>query len=219
MNPNRKAAERMTTRQPAGILLLSFAVLLVFGGCAKPGAGKSLPAPRMPQVQTDTPEQAARSALQLMQNELRAVAAHDSQLTTRIHEALLELVARREAEKALKNVSGAKSLLGEDVVSGMVELWTAALAHYSEGIDFESVTQTQGATATEVAVYASAVAGKETAYLRVDCLKDANRWLIRNFTIDAAGPPRAGEARPSMGAAATIGSPASASAPAATVRP
>lgn len=215
----QRAAEQMTTRLQSGILLASLTVLSIFGGCGKPGAEKSLPAPLMPQVQTDTPEQAARSALLLMQNELRAVAARDANLTAKIHEAMLGIVARRDAEKALKNVSGAKSLLGADVVSGMVELWTAALAHYSEGIDILSLSQAQGPTAGEVAVYANSVAGKETAFLRLDCLKEENRWVIRNFSIDPAGPPRVGESRPSPGATIAPGSPASASAPAATDRP
>lgn len=219
MKWKRKAAERMITRLQAGVLITSLALFSAFAGCAKPGSEKSLPAPQMPQVRTDTPEQAARSALLLMQNELRAVAARDAQITARIHEMTLGIVSRREAEKALKNVSGAKSLLGEDVVSGMIELWTAALAHYSEGIDFASFSQTQGPTANEVTVYANAAAGPETAYLRLDCSKEENRWVIRNFSIDPAGPPRGGPSQPTSGAAATIGSPASATAPAATDKP
>lgn len=168
----------------------AIALLAMFSGCAKPSATKTLPPPVLPQVQTDSPESAARSALLLMQNELRAVAARNPREIARIHEALMAIVARRDAAKALKNVSGAKSLLGEDVVSGMVELWTAALAHYSEEIDFATLSASQPQGANIVAVYVNATAGSDSTYLRVDCLREDSRWVIANFSIDVAGPPR-----------------------------
>lgn len=184
--------------------------LCIISGCAKPGPAKTLPPPVLPSVQTDNPESTARSALMLMQNELRAIAARDSKEASRIHKALLGIVARRDAEKALKNVSGAKSLLGDDVVSGMVELWTAAIAHYSEGIDFSTLAGTQGLKTNEVSVYVTAKSKNDSAFLRVDCVKEDNRWFIGNFAIDPAGPPRGG---------AVVQIPISASAPSKIMSP
>jgi hypothetical protein len=187
-------------RARTGPFLLIVAAAIVLPGCGQsPSRTAPRPAPELPAVTLDTPENAARSALLCLQAELRASANHDEKTAAAALERLEAIVATDETKAALSRVPQFETLLGEDLIDGYIHNWGSTIAYYAEGLQLERmrrVTHTSG----KVAVVVPATGPEDDALIQVTCVRgDGDGWhvsrieFITKNTTSAPAPPLASE--------------------------
>lgn len=162
-----------------GLLLSVLAVAAVLSGCdSRPPASASRPAPELPPVVLDTPENAARSMLFCLQAELRAAANGDSQTAEACLEQMLAMVAAEDIERALSRMPQFTAFVGDDVIEGYVHNWGSAIAYYAEGFRFDQLRRSVD-TSAQVGVVVPATGPEDEALIQVTCLqRDDNTWRV-----------------------------------------
>ena len=162
-----------------GLIFSILAAAAVISGCDNtPSDSASRPAPELPAVILDTPENTARTALLCLQAELRAVANHDEQTAEASLEQLRSLVATEAIEKALSRVPQFEGLLGKDLVEGYIRNWGSTIAYYAEGLRLDRMRRAVD-TPAKVSVVVSATGPDDDALIQVTCLRqDDETWRV-----------------------------------------
>lgn len=178
---------RCCTRNVAVALSLGLAACgIVVGGCRRPET-PTAPATTAPSVTLDTPQDAARTLLQLLRAHLDARARDDKA-------AAAENLAQVELNVAARDAIVAREVhaLGQPVkdearlLRTRVENWAALIAYYTT-FDFDRMQLEPGAGPKRQTVRVPARGPHDQAVIRVSCIQgDDGRWRVR--IIDFAGP-------------------------------
>ena len=162
-----------------GLIFSILAAAAVISGCdnAPPGSA-SRPAPELPPITLDTPENAARTVLVCLRAELRAVANCDEQTAEASVEQLRSMVATEAIEKVLSRVPQFEGLLGEDLVKGYIRNWGSTIAYYAEGFHLDRMRRAVD-TPAKVSVVVPATGPEDDALIQVTCVPGSNDgWRI-----------------------------------------
>jgi len=180
----RKRGVRSPARPAPGGLALG-AVLVLFAGC-QPSTNS--PAAALPPIDQATPEAVARSVLETVRAELKAVAAHDRAAAERARERLVQLAAAHEILKSLEGSPRFKTVLGDNPLRGYTDLWGATLAYYADGLALDAVsrakTSEDGRTA---AVHVPATGEGSRAVIEIACVRgNDGLWRVREVLFARA---------------------------------
>jgi len=148
-------------------------------------------------LRQDTPEAAAHSALRAIQAVLNAQHAHQPDLARTGYDRLRTLAAEADILARFEGRNARfRALLGsDDVVTGVMKNWTAAVAYYVRGADFGQTIATPVESAAEprreperVSVRVLARGADDEAWIRLLCVRGADQ-LWRVSRIDFYVPP------------------------------
>lgn len=160
---------------------LAAALTLALLGCERKSV-PTRPAPVMPEVKSTTPEEVATSALLLLRTELRAIANKDAATTAKCRELCAGLIAKSALARELKLYA---PILGENPGIGLADNWAAAIAAYSEGLDLEKLSVPEfSETDKSIGVYVPVTGPAGRADLRIDCVRDGDKWLIGSIAFE-----------------------------------
>jgi hypothetical protein len=162
-----------------GLLVSILVVGTALSGCDNSRTeSASRPAPELPAVALDTPENAARLVLTYLQAELRAVANGDQELAQAALAQLRSMVAAEVIANRLKRMPQFKGLLGDDLVEGYIRNWGSTIAYYAEGFRFERMRRVAD-TPAQVSLVVPASGSADDALIQVTCLRqDDGTWRV-----------------------------------------
>jgi predicted small lipoprotein YifL len=168
--------------------MLVATVALTLAGCEKPAPTVLPPPDAVPEVNLDTPEDAARSALTLLRSELRAIAQQNEQAADDCLAKLRTLVAVQTIDQRLARLPQFKVVVGGDVIEGYLENWAAAVAYYTEGLHLEQMRR--GAqSSTRAAVVVPASGPEDQALIQITCIReDDGLWRVSRMDFVTAFP-------------------------------
>lgn len=199
-----------TSRMRAAVAAV-FADLILFAanpGCrpAQPGAAAPVRASDI-MVALSTPQEATRSALSLIQAELRARRAGDKAEAERIRARMREVASAKGIEDRFSANPKFRGVVGDDPVVSLADTWGATVAYYAEGIDFSTLRldpRLAPGEAKRADVLLQARGKDDSANIRVQCHRDPDGlWRILQVSFDAPAASSAPATAPAARPAAT----------------
>jgi hypothetical protein len=164
-----------------------------------------------------SPEDAARSLMELLRAQLAAVAGRDRAAAARYRDQVAqEIVARDDVMARYNTLTGRTARTEDEVLHRLVESWAAAIAYYADGLDLQHMRLSAVAGQSGKAVVEIPAHGpNDEALLNVACLRGADeRWRVVGVEFALPEAPHA-TTLPAQAAPASreVTQPASASAP------
>jgi hypothetical protein len=154
------------------IVLMVMAATALIGCEGRPAEPRLPPKPGpLPEVVLETPEDAARTALEYLRADLRAVAHRDGQIEEACIERLRTIAAVAAIEQELARWPQFKAVLGDDPIEGYIDNWAAAIAYYAEGFHFDQMRR-DFETPSKVAVVVPASGPEDDALIQVTCIRE-----------------------------------------------
>jgi len=182
-----RGIRRRPIRAPALWRMLVVAGLLL-SACQEP-VPPATSAPAVP-ISTKTPEDAARSLLNLLREQLHAAARADRPAVARLRELALDrLVARPELERHITGLAQMTEAERTELFHKLVDSWAAAIAYYADGLaldQLKALGPTAGARVADLVVPARTP--DDTAILHVYCQRTSGEeWRVIGLELV---PPR-----------------------------
>ncbi len=179
------------------VLVVVAAAALV--GCESKLAEPTLsPAPgELPEVVLETPEDAAYSALNCLQSNLRAAAHRDKQAEKESLERLRTVAAVRAIEQELAKWPQFEAVVGDDLIDGYLNNWAAAIAYYAEGLHFDRMRRASEGP-SRVAVVVPASGPEDDALIQVISVRENDgRWRVLRIEFVVGSPTARPASQPS----------------------
>lgn len=166
------------------------------GGCRREDAippDYAVPPPRSAKIRLDTPQQAARSLLLLLQEHLQAVARDEEFVAIQSRDQIVwHILAQRDVMSQYEANPYAYRHDRVGIQNTLVENWAATIAFYAEGLDFDGIESIHGSV-SRAAVRVPARHGDDQASIEVACVLDDNEeWRVLAIDFE---PPAARTAR------------------------
>lgn len=198
-------------------LLLGLGVPLILAGTGCYHAPEKLPANEIPVVDLATPQDASRTILMLIQAELKAIALGDRASLVAIRERELQAVDLAGIRSNLNQNARLQNALGENPALGLVNIWGAMIAYYTDIIEYDGATKIPGTSPDSMTLRVPARSKTSETQIDVVTLRGADGlWRVtrigfapkaaEKLTIPLNQPPAA-ESQPATKPAASTSAP------------
>jgi hypothetical protein len=184
----------------------------VLAGCRPPPATTTSPAEV--EVSLRTPQDAARSLVELLRAHLGALARHEHAAADGYRDQIAREVVARDDIMARFNALSVRTARGEaEVLPRLVESWASAVAYYAGGLDLEHMRLSAMAGDSGKGVVEIPAHGPgDEARLDVACIRGADeKWRV--IGIEFGLPPASQPATRAIPRAAPASQAATTSAP------
>jgi hypothetical protein len=183
-------------------LAAAISACVLVAGCDQPGYESTAVSVVIKDQETASPQAVTRTALTSIQQELNAIAAHDRHAADQALAKLVALAAQDAIRQRFAAQPVYRMIVRDDEVRGLAELWSAAVAYYADGIQFDRMRVVPGPDEDTVLVLVPAEGPEDAATLRVECLRDpSGRWRVSriDFAAPGAAPTTAPASAPAAG--------------------
>jgi hypothetical protein len=197
---------RLPLRIARSVLLITLCVCTAWlGGC---GGERNTKPPAPVPFAVDTPQNAAKSVLRLLQAHLAALGRHDYAAADYYRDQIVANVAARgDILARYHQVAGRRREPDEQALRTLVENWGSIILYYADGLDFDQTRIVESGRQGREALVCIPARGKhDEAQVGVACLKvDDGLWqaaVIKLLSpdealqVDAAARPLTPESRP-----------------------
>lgn len=176
------------------IVCLGFAASWPLGCESEPApgaAGLTASAPALPELRLDTPEDAARSALQTLLIQRAARARHDESAVEACRARLRQIAARAVILDRYRAVAHGRDVKPDAVIDTFTQGWGPIIGYYADGLKLDRLRVAGSAAGSLVNVYVPATSDRGEVTIRLECARDARgHWGVARIDF-AAGSGRA----------------------------
>lgn len=167
---------------------------LAIGGCRRAANSTTAGQPSAPafEIALKTPEDATRSLLAGLREQLQATARGDRAAARRCRDAVVDLVAAKDQIMArLRAQPGHVPQKEAEVLAALVENWASIVSYYADGLALKEMRLiAAGNDGGGAAVEVPAQGADDCAILRVACVRGANdEWRILAIGLEPAAIP------------------------------
>ena len=172
------------------LLVVSIGLFISLSGCTHPPEPARVRPTPDPVVQRDTPIDAARATLTLLQQHLAAVSAGDeARANERLEQVVWHLVAHEQIIRRFRgNRMADRKKSDVDVLSTLVESWAALLANYADELQLDAMTVVQEGVNGAAVRCPIADANDDTAIMLALVPTD-NEWYVLAIDFGTAAAP------------------------------